>query len=76
MRFFGNHLNCLCQWVFSLLRAEKSVTLLLGMIEPCRFVYHAVRLFRSEGDRHAMRTDGYSIYLTGLFFFNSWRITI
>lgn len=34
------------------------------------FVYHAVRLLRSEGDRHAMKTFGYSIvYLTALFGF-------
>jgi heme o synthase len=34
------------------------------------FVYHALRLFRSEGDTHAMRTFGYSIfYLTALFSF-------
>jgi protoheme IX farnesyltransferase len=32
------------------------------------FVYHAVRLLRSEGDGHAMKTFGYSIvYLTALF---------
>jgi protoheme IX farnesyltransferase len=32
------------------------------------FVYHAVRLVRSEGDGHAMKTFGYSIvYLTALF---------
>ena len=32
------------------------------------FVYHAWRLFRSDGDAHAMRTFGYSIlYLTLLF---------
>lgn len=34
------------------------------------FVYHAWRLYRSEGDTHAMRTFGYSIfYLTFLFVF-------
>jgi heme o synthase len=34
------------------------------------FVYHAWRLYRSEGDVHAMRTFGYSIlYLTLLFAF-------
>jgi protoheme IX farnesyltransferase len=34
------------------------------------FVYHAVRLLRSEGDDHAMKTFGYSIlYLTALFAF-------
>jgi protoheme IX farnesyltransferase len=34
------------------------------------FVYHAVRLLRSEGDGHAMKTFGYSIlYLTALFGF-------
>lgn len=34
------------------------------------FVYHAVRLLRSEGDGHAMKTFGYSIfYLTALFAF-------
>jgi protoheme IX farnesyltransferase len=34
------------------------------------FVYHAFRLWRSEGDAHAMRTFGYSIiYLTALFAF-------
>ena len=34
------------------------------------FVYHAWRLYRSEGDAHAMRTFGYSIlYLTLLFAF-------
>jgi protoheme IX farnesyltransferase len=34
------------------------------------FVYHALRLLRSEGDRHAMKTFGYSIvYLTSLFGF-------
>jgi protoheme IX farnesyltransferase len=34
------------------------------------FVYHAVRLLRSEGDSHAMKTFGYSIvYLTALFGF-------
>jgi heme o synthase len=32
------------------------------------FVYHAVRLLRTPGDAHAMRTFGYSIlYLTALF---------
>jgi len=34
------------------------------------FCYHAWKLYRSEGDRHAMRTFGYSIqYLTRLFAF-------
>jgi len=34
------------------------------------FVYHAVRLLRSEGDAHAMKTFGYSIiYLMALFGF-------
>ena len=34
------------------------------------FVYHAVRLLRSEGDGRAMKTFGYSIvYLTALFGF-------
>lgn len=34
------------------------------------FVYHAVRLLRSEGDGHAMKTFGYSIfYLSTLFAF-------
>ncbi len=34
------------------------------------FVYHAWRLYREEGDRHAMRTFGYSIvYLMLLFAF-------
>ncbi len=34
------------------------------------FVYHAVRLLRSDGDGHAMETFGYSIvYLTALFAF-------
>jgi protoheme IX farnesyltransferase len=34
------------------------------------FVYHAVRLLRSDGDDHAMKTFGYSIvYLTSLFAF-------
>jgi len=34
------------------------------------FVYHAVRLLRSEGDGHAMKTFGYSIiYLMALFGF-------
>ena len=34
------------------------------------FVYHAVRLLRSEGDVHAMRTFGYSIfYLSAMFAF-------
>lgn len=34
------------------------------------FVYHAWRLYRTEGDAHAMRTFGYSIqYLTLLFAF-------
>jgi protoheme IX farnesyltransferase len=34
------------------------------------FIYHAWRLYRSEGDAHAMRTFGYSIvYLTLLFAF-------
>jgi len=34
------------------------------------FVYHALRLFRGEGDAHAMKTFGYSIlYLTALFAF-------
>jgi protoheme IX farnesyltransferase len=34
------------------------------------FLYHALRLLRSEGDRHAMGTFGYSIlYLTALFGF-------
>ncbi len=34
------------------------------------FVYHAVRLLRSDGDGHAMKTFGYSIvYLTALFAF-------
>jgi protoheme IX farnesyltransferase len=34
------------------------------------FVYHAARLYRSEGDAHAMKTFGYSIvYLTSLFAF-------
>jgi protoheme IX farnesyltransferase len=34
------------------------------------FVYHAVRLLRSDGDGHAMKTFGYSIvYLTSLFGF-------
>jgi protoheme IX farnesyltransferase len=34
------------------------------------FIYHAVRLWRSEGDGHAMKTFGYSIvYLTALFGF-------
>lgn len=34
------------------------------------FVYHAWRLYREEGDGHAMRTFGYSIvYLNLLFFF-------
>jgi len=34
------------------------------------FIYHAWRLYRSEGDGHAMRTFGYSIlYLTLLFAF-------
>ena len=34
------------------------------------FVYHAVRLMRTEGDDHAMKTFGYSIvYLASLFAF-------
>ena len=34
------------------------------------FVYHAVKLYRAEGDRHAMKTFGYSIfYLSALFGF-------
>ncbi len=34
------------------------------------FVYYAVRLYRSEGDRFAMKTFGYSIfYLSALFVF-------
>ena len=34
------------------------------------FVYHAVRLYRSEGDAYAMKTFGYSIfYLSALFGF-------
>lgn len=34
------------------------------------FVYHAVRLYRGEGDSHSMKTFGYSIlYLTALFAF-------
>lgn len=34
------------------------------------FVYHALRLLRSEGDRRAMKTFGFSIvYLTALFAF-------
>ncbi len=36
----------------------------------CGFLYHAVRLYRGEGDAHAMRTFGYSIfYLMALFSF-------
>ena len=38
----------------------------LGLV----FVYHALRLFRTEGDTYAMQTFGYSIlYLTALFSF-------
>ncbi len=34
------------------------------------FLYHAARLYRAEGDRHAMKTFGYSIfYLSALFAF-------
>lgn len=34
------------------------------------FIYHAFKLYRSEGDEHAMKTFGYSIfYLTALFAF-------
>ena len=34
------------------------------------FVYHAVKLYRTEGDQHAMKTFGYSIfYLSALFAF-------
>jgi protoheme IX farnesyltransferase len=34
------------------------------------FVYHAVRLMRTEGDGHAMKTFGYSIvYLASLLAF-------
>ncbi len=34
------------------------------------FVYHAIRLYRAEGDQHAMKTFGYSIfYLSALFAF-------
>ena len=34
------------------------------------FVYHALRLLLTEGEQHAMKTFGYSIfYLTGLFAF-------
>jgi protoheme IX farnesyltransferase len=34
------------------------------------FVYHAARLYRSEGDGHAMKTFGYSIiYLSSVFAF-------
>ncbi len=34
------------------------------------FIYHAFKLYRSEGDQHAMKTFGYSIfYLTALFAF-------
>jgi len=34
------------------------------------FIYHAVRLYQSEGDNHAMKTFGYSIfYLSVLFGF-------
>lgn len=34
------------------------------------FIYHAFKLYRSEGDTHAMKTFGYSIfYLTALFAF-------
>ena len=34
------------------------------------FVYHAVKLYRAEGDQHAMKTFGYSIfYLSALFGF-------
>lgn len=34
------------------------------------FMYHAVLLYRSKGDKHAMKTFGYSIfYLTALFAF-------
>ncbi|HBA32616.1 MAG TPA: protoheme IX farnesyltransferase, partial [Gammaproteobacteria bacterium] len=32
------------------------------------FIYHAIKLYRSEDDSHAMQTFGYSIvYLFGLF---------
>jgi protoheme IX farnesyltransferase len=34
------------------------------------FIYHAFKLYRCEGDQHAMKTFGYSIfYLTALFAF-------
>ena len=34
------------------------------------FIWHAVKLYRAEGDRHAMKTFGYSIfYLSALFAF-------
>ena len=34
------------------------------------FLYHAVKLYRAEGDQHAMKTFGYSIfYLSALFAF-------
>lgn len=34
------------------------------------FIYHAVKLYRAEGDHHAMKTFGYSIfYLSALFAF-------
>jgi protoheme IX farnesyltransferase len=32
------------------------------------FIYHAVTLYRSEGDRHAMKTFGYSIFYLSLLF--------
>jgi len=38
--------------------------LLLG----CGFIYHAFRLWRSEGRRHAMQTFGYSIVYLSLLF--------
>ena len=34
------------------------------------FLYHAIKLYRAEGDQHAMKTFGYSIfYLSALFAF-------
>lgn len=49
----------------------SGILYLLGSISlGIGFLYHAVRLFRDEGDKEAMPTFAYSIfYLTGIFSF-------
>lgn len=51
-----------------LVHMSGLIYLVGAMILGSVFVYHAVKLFQSEGDEHAMKTFGYSIYYLSFLF--------